>query len=422
MPLVSLNTIDRWYRKDSWVYRAFTYLFQNQLWDLDVPSGFSLCPYFWLALFSLTFFRVFVYGVLGIRILFAPFGKLLDYTDSCANVFFRKKNYSRGTLTLCGFALGSILGGGSFVVFVASKVLITAYAANHALPALILPVLGIINLAVCKTIDNICYKSRANLFCVANSLVLLAIGAYLMSHELWEVVRSIAVVLFAFCYHYVPESIVSVCHAIVFTAKWFWHGIVWCVAAVFYYLLYLLGALAVGSAIGVLADRYTNRNQFDIDRDDGTRLTPEQRKQYYKIAKDAAHFIWTREYRTGKDEDYWYEYVLFRVPEAAALIQNCVLGKMEQSTGMMFERIEKAVINTHDALNTIKFKRAQKRAERICTFFSKLSKIVTTIIPVHHMLNGLKWVASQSWTFLCLLYELIKAKKTGACPYLKFKD
>jgi len=60
MPLVPTNTYLRWYRTDSWVYRQFAYLFQNPLWKTKIPGGCSLCPLFWLALFSFTFFRLLV--------------------------------------------------------------------------------------------------------------------------------------------------------------------------------------------------------------------------------------------------------------------------------------------------------------------------------------------------------------------------
>lgn len=55
--LVSENIVRQWYRKDSWVYRNFEYLFKNPLWSKEPPTGFSVCPYFWLSLFSFFIFR-----------------------------------------------------------------------------------------------------------------------------------------------------------------------------------------------------------------------------------------------------------------------------------------------------------------------------------------------------------------------------
>ena len=57
MAFVPKTKIDEWFDESSWVFKGFSYLFQNPLWKKDVPGGFSLCPYYWLALFSICIFR-----------------------------------------------------------------------------------------------------------------------------------------------------------------------------------------------------------------------------------------------------------------------------------------------------------------------------------------------------------------------------
>lgn len=57
MAFVSEDCIKEWQTKTSWVYINFTYLFQNKLWVKRIPTGFSLCPYFWMALFSMLVFK-----------------------------------------------------------------------------------------------------------------------------------------------------------------------------------------------------------------------------------------------------------------------------------------------------------------------------------------------------------------------------
>ena len=48
MAFVSTDCIDKWFTKDSWVYKNFEYLFRNKLWYKSrLPQGFSLCPYFY---------------------------------------------------------------------------------------------------------------------------------------------------------------------------------------------------------------------------------------------------------------------------------------------------------------------------------------------------------------------------------------
>jgi hypothetical protein len=59
--IVKKSIVEQWYVKTHPVYKNFAYLFQNPLWNRAVPTGFSVCPYFWLSLFSLTVFRPFVH-------------------------------------------------------------------------------------------------------------------------------------------------------------------------------------------------------------------------------------------------------------------------------------------------------------------------------------------------------------------------
>lgn len=50
--LVKEEIVDSWYNKNSKVYKHFSFLFVNPLWAKPVPTGFSVCPYFWLAVVS----------------------------------------------------------------------------------------------------------------------------------------------------------------------------------------------------------------------------------------------------------------------------------------------------------------------------------------------------------------------------------
>lgn len=75
--LVKRSIVERWYQTDSWVYRNFSFLFKNPLWSKQVPAGFSVCPYFWLSLFSFFIFKPFFVAPIhyGIRPILRLFGK-----------------------------------------------------------------------------------------------------------------------------------------------------------------------------------------------------------------------------------------------------------------------------------------------------------------------------------------------------------
>lgn len=73
--LIKRSIVENWYQRDSWVYKNFAYLFQNSIWNKDIPRGFSVCPYFWLSLFSLVIFRPFILA--PIKYVFKPLVRLL---------------------------------------------------------------------------------------------------------------------------------------------------------------------------------------------------------------------------------------------------------------------------------------------------------------------------------------------------------
>lgn len=81
--LVKKSIVEAWYQRDSWVYRNFSYLFENPLWNKNVPGGFSVCPYFWLSIFSLLVFRPFF--VAPIHYIIVPIIKLIGKPASAAD-------------------------------------------------------------------------------------------------------------------------------------------------------------------------------------------------------------------------------------------------------------------------------------------------------------------------------------------------
>ena len=80
--LITETLAEKWYRTDSWVYKNFSYLYQNKLWKKKIPNGYSVCPYFWLSLFSLFIIRPFVFvGNIVKIVLTSVFGKLFAPID-----------------------------------------------------------------------------------------------------------------------------------------------------------------------------------------------------------------------------------------------------------------------------------------------------------------------------------------------------
>lgn len=64
--LVSESIVHRWYKKDHWMYKQFSFLFSNPLYKKKVPGGFSVCPYFWFSMVSFFLAKPMIYLLFGI--------------------------------------------------------------------------------------------------------------------------------------------------------------------------------------------------------------------------------------------------------------------------------------------------------------------------------------------------------------------
>jgi hypothetical protein len=110
--LVKQSIVENWYQKDSWVYKNFAYLFQNPLWQKNIPRGFSVCPYFWLNLFSFLIFRPLF--VAPIQYVFAPivkfFGKRGAKVDAFLFRVFQKVGIGRDAGYFTGIGILTTLG------------------------------------------------------------------------------------------------------------------------------------------------------------------------------------------------------------------------------------------------------------------------------------------------------------------------
>ena len=111
--LVKKSIVEKWYQTDSWVYKNFAYLFQNPLWAKRIPNGFSVCPYFWLNIFSLLIFRPFI--VFPIQYFILPImrliGKPARIADEAIFKFVKRilkgsADYAPGMGLLAGLVFG----------------------------------------------------------------------------------------------------------------------------------------------------------------------------------------------------------------------------------------------------------------------------------------------------------------------------
>lgn len=123
--LVKQSIVEKWYQRDSWVYKNFAYLFQNPLWNKAIPGGFSVCPYFWLNLFSFFIFRPLF--VAPIKYLIIPIIKAIGRPahvvdewmyNQLQKVGFGPPRYHTGAGILLGTLSAICVAGITFLLYV----------------------------------------------------------------------------------------------------------------------------------------------------------------------------------------------------------------------------------------------------------------------------------------------------------------
>ena len=402
MPLVPTATYSAWYSKKSWVYHHFSYLFDNPLWEKSVPQGFSLCPYFWLALFSLAIFRPFVYLLLTLRwaCQTARLNALIRWTDKLAV---------------------KTLGGDPNAPFM----LPTAVAGSFAFMA------GAISFAV--------YTLVTDLFSVGmlipGGAALLNVGVLLIcwiyySHTLhdsdrcrveWYVRGSLALTLIlAFAFHTAlfVEAFVGIPWAVVSTIggllagglSLIWNAFTWLLLGAISMSWVALAALATFGAFllaGYLIERHLgvstkSRDERKTRKEEAAWLRAVYNANLKRIQESLYSWLTYDEY----DNDIvWAKTPL--IPFVDTLARTPRVLTSEDITAhkddlLRVYRDYVAVIEARKTARSAACKRTTELFAKICAPFT--------------------WAGRQAAIMGSYLWAFTKAKKAGVCPYLKFHD
>ena len=134
---VKKSIVEKWYQRDSLVYRNFSYLFVNALWEKRIPQGFTVCPYFWMSMFSLLIFRPFF--VAPIKYIILPilhfFGKPALAVDEFLFGVAKRNfgdtygNYFKGSGFFIGFLSLTIMLGMFLILIVLGSKAVALYIA-----------------------------------------------------------------------------------------------------------------------------------------------------------------------------------------------------------------------------------------------------------------------------------------------------
>ncbi len=206
--LVKREIVQAWYVKTHPIYKAFAFLFQNPFWKKEVPRGFTVCPFFWMAMFSFFIFR----PVLVLLVI--PFTKLVKILGTpgakfdrfIRRVFKLSDSLAPGLPTLLFVASCAAITFGGLILWEIAQWYLTSIAPNREL--------------------TLIFWSAASY-----PAVLSAVALYKRKHAYpdrchVEVYTYIwAVVIIGVCLVFANNELVS-------ALKWFWSGIAFVLSAI----------------------------------------------------------------------------------------------------------------------------------------------------------------------------------------------
>ncbi len=403
MPLVSSNIVSAWYKRDSSVYKNLAYLWANPLWNKKMPNGFSLCPMWWLSMFSLFIFRPFVALILTFRALikFCRLDKaMITFEDKWLQ---RAAGVPRGIPT---FAASVVLTTVGIILFGLSRAAMEYYEAG-VLSSLIMAVTLLVTFLCC--------------------------GLYAESHktpdrcpvEIYTRVMSVAFVIIAFLVNPIyahfsfvefPWDVVStigggIWSAIVWVGSSLGHIISWIFGgAVFSMWVYLL-AIPAFLLLGLLFEKITMRYLWN-DTATWIKTYTEVKWSAKEIKIRIGTILATIEVWMVNTEgvstlpDGWKDFA-DECPEVIRLAEDSVELEYNQIAA-----IAPVTIQFAQAAMAARSEAQRLRDEACKKFTAKMTKVFSPVIAVWKQVRIL---SSYLWQFA-------KAKKSKSCPYLIFTD
>lgn len=394
MPLVPSSVFSAWYRRDSAVYRNFAFLFVNPLWQKSIPGGFSLCPLFWLSLFSFAIFRPFVYLLLGVHAVlkWLHLERIIPFTDKVATMGFKVLfglTLTSSTSTFMPTML-ALIWALAMVMFPVSPIL--CYHEAGLMSLILIPLA-----AAYITFRCLVYEGQCNVRVyppLAAGLSAIALG-FAYPHEM-------ATVLF----HYPVVAFLGTLHGLSVAALWVFH----LVKAILFWgvgsALIAIVAVGVVTLIGGIGYYTTGYGVFPAPSD----IPSKERK---RIAERLAWLVFSNDGTFHFTEKRWLSIVrdMPQIKSFTSYDQTLYHPNVEPFivAAMMQGQIE------HDRMTAADHARAARKARRDAACQRVTSQLAKVLSPVTTVLKHVG-------IFCVYLWEMVKARKSKSCPYLRFTD
>lgn len=400
MPLVPQPVYAAWFSRQSWVFKQFSYLFVNPLWQRPVPKGFSLCPYWWGALAAFFVLRPLVYLTLGLRAVARALGlvKLLEATDT---LFVRCLNMNRAPLGL-NTAVGLIIiaAPGTFVgmiVYHAALGLAATFAAGCLSPFVAL-IASLTTALACGAYAS-AHKddsSRCRVEIYTHLVLGLSLATVVVLHPGLFLTVAVGWPIAAFLW---------TLGALAAAAGWLWDILVLSFVSIVSGSIGALIGLALVGVLGLIG-WWTDRLGYGpfarpVDEPARPKLSKEQIQVNLRFIGDT---IWTALHGTEREVD-WHA-IRVTVPK------NPTCRDLAGSSESITE--EQAIALTGVVLADIA---AQERrlAQRSETCKRATAALARLVAPATAVLRQLRILGSYLWA-------LVKARKAKACPFLMFQE
>lgn len=313
--LVKRSIVERWYQTDSWVYKNFAYLFDNPLWQKNIPRGFSVCPYFWLNIFSLLIFRPFFVAPIQFVVLpiMRAIGKPAYALDKGLYNLYCKLNWADGSYTT-GVGIGMtvlMLIGLCVLAFVGLQGYVGLIKFYPYLTHSTLGMFSFWSIASFATLWGIIalhYKITKTECKTMNYLyvwlILFAIGiAIFIPSEFGEGLS----VLFGGVWYLIKAIAALVWFTLCFLGKWIWVGLKWKPLNALY--LPWIGYVALLTLVAWLSDKIMSK----FEEKKFSTYKAETTEEYWERNRRAWVGLFTR---TLMSNDYWHDGKAFQDEDA----------------------------------------------------------------------------------------------------------
>ncbi len=431
MPLVPMSLVKEWYKVDSFLYRQFAFTFKNAVWQKPVPKGAAICPMFWTAIFSMVILRPVIGAILIARWLarLLRLTSALRWTDTQVMRVFGADGAPKG-LGAPTSVVALIVGVISGIIWIWSTLLYGCIIGGTVSLFILAHTLIIGGFLAAELDDETEIKPlyiRAGYWVL--SALTVGIAAFARPDlfvnalgPIWEIISYLASESGGWVWARIAGTWDGCVNVLALTMMYWWA------------VLAYIGALGLCAAIGwrhTESRVWVQHTYLDVKlrkvraairevvdahvanylRWHGTAGVP---NLSLKAAVDYARSsqVTARLIREIVDSEAWLKIDLTRIGlsisgERMTQIAEAVLAEWQEER----KAIKRAAI-------------WQARIQRILNALGRAAtwcattRIYKTLMCVW---RGVRFMIKQMATLVCLVWEVIKARKQGWCPYLTFQ-